>query len=261
MSTDILKTGSRISFDEIAAEAEIELEVEPQTYREKFIQLAMRCYAHLNIFNSNHIEVDYFEMNSTTGIVDLSSLTDFIDYVKIGMPINGKIWILDINNKILLPRDTLSEDAANKIFNNNDSDILVQCGYYFCDHYCNGNFISGLYGVGGGFSRSYCRVDKENMQIQFDTSVPNNEIVLEYISTGIKASGATLVPVECKELLVAWIVWKHYMPKRNIYPTEKRDYKQEYLERERELRSFQKKWTLQEYTNALYSTFRATAKR
>lgn len=226
---------------------------------EKCTQLAIRAYMDANIFSSVAVEVVYLPMNSS-GIVDISTLTDYVDYSKIALLVNGKYWILNCNEKIGLVREELDESEAALIFNTGAPSFPVEDGYVFSDHYMNGTFRSGLLGMGGGFSRSFFRVDLEKMQIQFDTSVPRNQIILEYISTGIKATGATMIPRSAVEYIIAYIHWQLIQFNPLIDRFTKREAKEEFLEREHMMREFDLRFNKEEYFQSLYVNYKQTPK-
>jgi len=226
---------------------------------EKCTQLAIRAFTDANIFNSINVEVVYLEMDAN-GIVDISGLTDFVDYSKIAIMVNGKYWILNSNEKIGFVREELDDDEAALIFKTGSPSIEVGSGYVFADHYINGTFRTGLFGMGGGFSRSYFRFDMEKMQIQFDTALPRNQIVLEYISTGIKDSGATLVPKSAVEYIIAYIHWQLKQHDSQIDRFTKREYKQEFLERENMMTEFNLRFRKEDYLQSLLSTYKQTPK-
>jgi len=241
--------------------ATVQADIEDYTSRnmDRMIQWAIRCYTDVNLFHSNNVEVVYLTMDAD-GIVDISALTDFIDYVKVGIPVNGKIWILNKNRKILFNRDELSDAQADLIFKQQTADIDISGGYYFAGHYINGTYQTGIFGVGGGFSRSYFNIDLERMEIQFDTAVPNSEIVLEYYSTGINATGGTLIPRECVEYVVAYIHWQLAEHNLELNRFDKERKYGQYIERENMMRSFRYRFKKEEFLKELYSSQKQTIK-
>jgi hypothetical protein len=226
---------------------------------EQFTQWAINAYTEINLFHSNNVEVVYLTMDSN-GIVDISSLTDYIDYVKVGIPVNGKIWILNCNEKILLNRTELDASEAALIFKTGAPDIDVSSGYFFADHYINGNYTTGVFGMGGGFSRSFFRIDKEKKQIQFATSVPRTQIILEYISTGVNATGGTLIPRQCVGYVKGYIRWQ--MEENNPMATrfDKDRKERQFYDQEAMMDNFDQRFNMEEYLNSMYSTYKQTPK-
>jgi hypothetical protein len=183
-----------------------------------------------------------------------------VDLSKIAIMVGGKYWILGMSDKIGFNRTELDASEAALIFRTGSPSIEVGSGSFFADHYINQGFATGVFGMGGGFSRSYYRIDLEKMQIQFDTSVPRNQIILEYISTGINTTGATIIPRSAVEYIVAYIHWQLKQHDVTVDRFTKREYKEEFLEREEMMKNFDLRFNREEYFQMLYSTYKQTVK-
>lgn len=134
----------------------------------------------LSLFHEASVEVGYFTPNAA-GIITWPS--DMVDYVKIGIPdANGNLWTLTVNNEMILNRGTLCGVDIRQI--NTANAVNVTGGFPFADHFRDGVYISGLYGIGGGFNSGYFRIDKKMRQIQFN-GINLSEIIMEYKTTGI----------------------------------------------------------------------------
>jgi hypothetical protein len=139
--------------------------------------------------------------------------------------------------------------------------VLPDDGYIFSDHYYNGTFVSGLYGLGGGFNIAYFRIDKERRQMIVSGSVPNDEIVLEYISTGVSKHSTTLIPYQALAALKAYIHWQR-IEYDNNYGTGEKQRKQRLFDEEcQALTSFECKITKDEFLDSCYRNFKQSAKR
>jgi hypothetical protein len=226
--------------------------------RERLLQLVIEGYRHLNLFHNTVIDVRYLTMDAN-GVIDLANIPDYVQYTKIGIPVGGKTWILGINEDILPRRDTMSAEATAGIFNNIET--TVDYGYYFAGHYRNSRYTDSLYGLGGGLSRSYYRIDKETNTIQFDTSVPNSEIIIEYISTGVNKSGATLVPPQAIEPLKTYLNWASIRFDRKIPRTEKAYAEELWGRALAEFDAFENTPTVEEYLQYKYASIKQTPKR
>lgn len=233
------------------------VEMDRQDYsgrlREIMTQYAIHRWSQRAMTKNQNVEVVYLEMDAQ-GIVDISTLTDFVDYVKIGIPVNGKIWILSKNKKILKRRDELSAEQDALIFNNNTDTLPVDYGYYFAGHYVNGQYINGLFGFGGGLSRSYFTFDEEKMEFQFDSVVPRSEIILEYTSTGVKVTGATTIPRIYVDDIREYIHWQlnEHDPRINRFDKDRK--KQNFIEAENIVDSHLMRFNSDDYYNMMYST-------
>ena len=327
------------------------------TNYKRFVQISIECFSEeLAIFDlDTGLEVVYLKM-STAKTVDLPS--DFIDYSKIGVPINGKLRVLTKHDQILLPRtfynsleqvatqfvtdhaadyltggvvvtssgtsiiftaETAGVDFTGSTTITNTSgdltgtvvhtvanapgvkrvDTLTLSGTYgtadilcdavteeasfdtgesvgntdtdddegtinvvfFTDHFRNGQFVGGLYGLPGGIDDAYYRVDKDNRQIIFSGSVPRSEIVLEYITSGLKADGSSLIPRQAVPTLRAYIDWVAIENDPRMSQAEKIRKKALYDEAETKLRSLELTFTGDELKRAIWSGMRQSPKR
>jgi hypothetical protein len=198
----------------------------------------------------NSLEVVYLHM-SAAKTVQLPA--DFVDYTKIGVPVNGKLRVLTNHNQLLLPRtfDDTGEAVGNT--DSGDSEGISNCLFY-SDHFRGGQFVGGLYGLPGGIDDAYYRVDMERRMIVFSGTVPRSEIVLEYISTGLKIDGGSLIPRECVAPLRNYILWQLVETDQRIAYNEKERRKREYEESVEAMRSFKNSFTKEEYQRMVWGS-------
>jgi hypothetical protein len=202
-------------------------------------------------------EVVYLHM-STAKTVNLPS--DFIDYLKIGVPVNGKIRVLTKKDSIALPR--VFDDTGESVGNTDSGDSEgLENAIFFSDHFKNGQFIGGLFGLSGGIDDAYYRIDMENRQIVFSGSTPRSEIVLEYVSSGLKADGSSLIPREVVAPLRNYVLWQMVENDQKVAYNEKERRKREYTESVEQLRFFTTCPTKDEILRMFYSGYRQTPKR
>jgi hypothetical protein len=220
------------------------------------MQIAISGYKVLNLWHLDNIEVVYLEMN-TAKVVTLP--TDFVDWLKIGIPINGKLRVLTNHKQILLPR-TFSDGTP---VGNTDADDTVDAAslVYFSDHFRGGQFVGGLFGMSGGVDDAYYRFDREMGTIVFTGSVTRSQVVLEYISSGVKATGSTMIPIECEPALRTYVLWQRIEYDTRTSLNEKQRRKVDHEEEIEALRTFQSVFTCEEYRRMLYKTYRQTPKR
>lgn len=218
-------------------------------------QICIEGYTDLNLWHLDNIEVVYLRM-SEAKTVDLPA--DYVDYQKIGIPINGKLKVLTNHDKILLPRTFLDGEPVG----NTDSGIGSVSEYiYFSDHFRGGQFVAGLYGVPGGLDQAYYRIDREERTIVFSGSVPRAEIVLEYVSSGVGLTGTTVIPREAVPALRAYLLWQLIENDRKVSSTEKERKKAQYEEQVNALVAFQSTITADEYRRHVYRHSRQTLSR
>ena len=217
-------------------------------------QLIIEGYAELALWHLDTIEVVYLRMSSAK-VVDLP--TDYVNYVKIGIPVNGKLKVLTHKENILLPR-TFADGAE---VGNADDDNAGAGSIFFVDHFRSGQFVAGLYGLSGGIDDAYYRIDREKRQIVFSGSIPRSEVVLEYVSSGIKLSGQTNIPRETVPALQAYVFWKMIDLDMKYPANEKERRKQNYLEEVAALDYFQSAFTADEYKRHVWKSTTQTIKR
>ena len=216
-------------------------------------QMVIEGYTDLNLWHLNNIEVEYLRM-SEAKTVDLPS--DFVDWLKIGVPIGGKLRVLTNHKQILFPR-TFKDGAPV----GNTDDGTISGAIYLTGHFRDGQYVGGLYGLPGGIDQAYYRIDKETRTIIFSGSVPRAEIVLEYISNGIKLQGTTVIPREAVPALRAWALWQNIENNPKVGATEKERKKSQYEEQVHALSFFQSAFTKDEYKRHVYKHTSQTAKR
>ncbi|RLD59334.1 MAG: hypothetical protein DRI97_01225 [Bacteroidetes bacterium] len=217
-------------------------------------QIIIEGYSDLNLWHLDNIEVVYLRM-SDAKTVDLPA--DFVDWLRIGVPMGGKLRVLTNHKQILFPR-TFADGAP---VGNTDDDSGSGEFMYFTDHFRNGQFIGGLYGLSGGVDQAFYRIDREMRTIIFSGSIPRAEIVLEYISTGIKLQGTTVIPREAVSALRAFALWQLIENDSKVSATEKERKKDQYEEQVHALDFFQSAFTKEEYLRHVWKHTKQTAKR
>ncbi len=221
---------------------------------EKMLKYAILGYQELNIDSINSIKVQYLTMTDLN-TVDLPN--DYLQYYKVGMRVGGRVWNLGLNNDIALPREIACGDDSREIFERS-GDIATSFGFFYTDHFdTEGNFIGGLFGFGGGYREAHFREDKERHQLVFDSTVPRNEIVLEYKSSGISAQ--TMVPRAAINCVVAYIHWRRLKSKRR--EAERREAEREFKEEKSLFRAYLYRFNASEYLDMLHSEMIQSPKR
>jgi len=222
----------------------------------RLAQIAIEGYGELSLWHLNTLEVVYLRMNEAKAV---SLPADYVDFLKIGIPINGKLKVLTQHNQILLPRTFEDGEPVGNI----DAPSTVDAAslVYFSDHFRGGQYVGGLFGMPGGIDDAYFRVDRESRLIVFSGSVPRSEIVLEYISTGVKVDGGSLIPREAVPALRTYVLWQMIENDPRVAANAKERAKRNHEEEVEALRSFQSIITPEVYKRMLFSTYRQTPKR
>ena len=203
-------------------------------------------------------EVVYLHM-SLAKTVNLPA--DFVDWLKLGYPINGKFRAITKHDSLLFPR--VFDDTGDAVGNTDSADTSegISNAIFFSDHFRNGQFIGGLYGLPGGIDSAYFRFDMETRQIIFSGSTPRSEIVLEYISTGLKTDGSSLIPREVVAPLRNYVLWHSVENDPRVAYNERERRKREFNESVEALRSFTNMFTKDEYLRMVYGTARQSPRR
>lgn len=223
------------------------------THHMRYLQWAILGFKDLQMFAINNVKVVYCPIKSNKTI-DLPM--DYLKYTKIGLCMGdgncSRVITLGLNDTLCLSRehDDCGDDIVNAIAATVSEDELV--GYYntyypFVEHWHNGQYIAGIYGLGGGFHKHYYREDKERNTIQFDSDVPGGVIVLEYISTGIDSSGNTLIPVAAVQTLRAYTHYERVLNKKGSAKWEIEYRQGRFTSELKLLQSFDSRMTMDEY--------------
>jgi len=222
----------------------------------RLVQIAIEGFGELALWHMNSLEVVYLYMNAAKAV---NLPADYVDFLKIGVPVNGKLRVLTQHDQILLPR----EFPDGKDVGNTDADDIVDAAslVFFSDHFRGGQYVGGLFGMPGGVDSAYFRIDRENRQIVFSGTVDRSEIVLEYISTGIKTDGSSLIPREAVPALRTYIQWNMIESDPRVAANEKERKKRNHEEEVEALRSFQSIFTSDQYKRMLWRTSRQSPKR
>jgi len=261
MSLTTKKTAGFVNLSYCVNQVQVDMEDYSDRIKEKALHYALNIFSNYNMFQSKNVEVAYVQMDAN-GVINLvtAGLTDFVDWVKVGIIINGKVWVLDVNNKIPLRRTEIDATEAADIFNGTAREDITD-GYYFAGHYYNGIYNEAMYGYGGGFSRSYFRYDNEKREFQFDTAVPTTMVVIEYLSSGINLTGATVIPLYMVNYIVFAIHERFAFFNNKLTRGERADYKQRMLEEESILENFEYRFDLAQYLNMSYASQHQGVKR
>lgn len=184
---------------------------------------------------------------------------DYVDFLRLGYPINGKLRVITNHENLLLPR---TFDTGEDVGNTDSGDTEgISNALYFSDHFRNGVFVGGLYGLPGGIDSAYYRFDMENRQIVFSGSTPRSEIVLEYISSGLKNDGSSLIPRELVAPLRNYVLWQKDINDPRIANNAKLMAKNEYDESVAALRSLKLSFSSDEYLRMCYEGSTQSPKR
>lgn len=154
----------------------------------------------------------------------------YIRYTKIGYKRQGSAttYILGLNEDIDLTEPVAS--CAQPI----EIDPPLDGGYIFSGWgigFGASNWVQPLYGIGGGFSKNYYRVDFERNCIRFSENLPVGEAFIEFLSAGKDVDEGTIVLLAYRSSMEAFLMKRvcELKPKvmamaKSIYGQFVRDY-------------------------------------
>lgn len=222
----------------------------------RYTTIAAEYYSEqINMFITDNVEVAYMNFNGTR-IKKLPE--DYIDYTKVGININGEVWTLGLNKHLVKPR---KEDCGDRVDNLGVTAHHPGFTYAFHDHYRDGVFVSGLQTVGGGWNTGYFNVDKDERLLIIDGHIPKGEVILEYISTGIKKDGLTYIPYHAVNAVRMYVLWQMDEYDRNVPMSTKKDRERQFLEAEEQAKWFEEAPTLSEILDIFNESYTPGAKR
>jgi hypothetical protein len=210
----------------------------------RFMQWAIRGFGELKQFHLNYVK------EVTLDITDINTVIlppDYVNFVSIGIGINGRMWTFTKDNTIISPE---GESCGAEAFTDENGEG-VSIG--------DGGYVSG-YGVPGGRNMAYYKLDLQNNRIILDQNLSRTSVKLKYITSGINLDGPTYIPLMARECLIAWVHWKRVQHNRNYTRGEKDDAKMDYYEEVEKLRDLTGP-TLEQIYDAIAETWIQTAKR
>lgn len=201
-----------------------DLDETSKRHYQKFLHYAIQGYRRLNLGNlvNTSIKTAKIDIDSNTKTGALPN--DYVDFLKVGYSCGGTIINLDYNTDIIGSVGSVFDEACDCQDTLNQCQQLalsgeLQTGYgypnlpwlnsywYYSPYYHNGQYTSGYYGLGAGRMRNAYNINKEKCEIQFDSYIKADYVIIEYISNGIDCGDAyideSLIPA-----ITAYIHWK-----------------------------------------------------
>lgn len=226
------------------------------TLPERLANILLEEYAEYKMYHINSVKVAYISLNDAL-IGQLP--VDFVDYTKVGVNYMGEIRTLSLNTNLVKPRPGSCGETINAA--GGAGPQFNSGGYYFADHFRNGQFIEAMFSAGGGYNLSYFNVDREKRIIWLTNPLPSNELIVEYISNGLEDSMETLVPQECVTPLRLYGIWQlaEYDDKMRLTDKDRREV--QYGRAVENMRFFNSVPTMDEYLDSCYAAFQQGPKR
>ena len=155
----------------------------------------------------------------------------------------------------------VSTDSGETVGNNTTTEEGLSNTIFFSDHFRNGQFVGGLFGLPGSIDSCYFRIDEEERQIVFSGETPRSEIIMEYFSSGLKSDGSSLIARNCVAPLRAYLMWQMAENDSRIAYNEKQRKKDIFEEEISGLRSLENTFSKDDYLRMIYSTARQSPRR
>lgn len=211
----------------------------------KYMQWAIRGYKELKLFALPIATTVRLPVNS-----DIYSVTmpdDFVNFVAIGIPYNGKLWTFS-EYKDLIP--TTTEDCGQETQDTDFGENITQD---------TGEYIYN-YGASGGINQYYYKKDFGNNRVLLNGSPTLTNVVLKYVSTGVNIGSQTFIPKVAEEALIAYIHWKRTQFDKSATAYDKASFKQDWITEFNKLK-FVTGSDIEAMYDALYETMIPTIKR
>lgn len=207
----------------------------PTSDKARFYEFAYRGYRELRL---HHVREGVKMLKCTPDSINCVDFPeDMIDFVGIGVHVNGKLSLLTRNDDIILTTTLVGSVETQDNDSGEDVDIYDST-------------TDGYYAKGGVNYDGYYNIDWENRRIMLN-SVTRTEVILAYVSSGTNATGETYVPVKYEPAIIAYVIWQdsRFDDKRIAIAQY---YETQYV---KEIQNLDEGPTLQEYLDVLYSTY------
>jgi hypothetical protein len=186
---------------------------------------------------------------------------DFVYYTKIGVCRNGRIITLSLDNELCQEEQSCgcqSQEEAEAMMEAIANGTLTPTYGYPFYGYDGGYPIGELYGYAGGFNVfGFYKFDKAKNRILFHGLRIGEVVIIEYKSNGV-GNGASVVPTECEEAIVNFILWKANEKMNPAFSDRAyRNYKIQY----EKLRKIYGSFNESEWKDSSYRGIKSTVKR
>lgn len=242
MSNQSIDTNGLVTIRYVLASLKSALAIDDRE-DERLIQFIVDGISEINMF--------YVDISGTKkGLFPISSIntvdlpSDFIDYVMIGRVVNGRVVSLSKNKNLAIP---VSEECS--LSTNPYSGAITEYPKY---HH---------FGLGGGYNIAEYEIDKRDRRILISGNVPNSEIYMEYISTGVSVNEETSIPRQAVPAIKAYVIWQmtENDDKKPLYDKQRKA--RIWTQKLEELANSVNAMTIDEILDEIYKGYRQTPKR
>ncbi len=263
MSVSNPNLASATNFKEIALEYISETGNYSLKDLDRFVGILIRGYTQLNIRDRNVYETVDLDINSDLNTCDLPS--DYVNYIMVGLNYDERIYVLPSNSNIILPREFDCGEETRDVTTSN-TNVLSSTNTStskFLPYYLTGSYYPAVYGVSGGWSPAYFKIDKEYHRIIIEGDLPPTQykVRLLYTSSGVKLTRQTVIPLHVKECLIAFLAWRVALNDITVPYNMKKELENQYGIQLTYLRDIEYKITLDEVRQAAWMALSQSVKR
>jgi len=233
------KIPGQITVRDVVLDVIEDLGIEQKWYK-NMVRWAVRGFGELLLF---HVDV-YEETKLTPSAVGICTVPeDYVSWVAIGIPWFGRLFTVSRDNLLITTTTTVANVETQ---DSTQGEGVAQSGTAFYH-----------YGETGG--KNQYHLEWINNRQFMVNGLPVTNVILRYVSTGIKASGDSSLPVLCREALIAYI--KKMYAERDPKSMSSLQYWDNRWNEELEKLRFAQFPTADDITDTIYETWTQTVKR
>lgn len=167
--------------------------------RKRFAEGAMyflRGYRDFQLFYATSIKEAWVDV-SPIKTIDLPG--DFLDFISVGIILNGEVWTISKSSKIPAPSDAMNQAFVD---GRGEDDQIFRKSYKFSAQGAN---VEGYFNIDTAKNRI---VLKDTFLMQYETS-PKKEVLLRYVSNGMSDDlRNSFIPAAAVNMMIAYVEWK-----------------------------------------------------
>lgn len=220
----------------------------PISEYKRAVSIVIDGYRDINLFHLGNAKKAILRMNDIS-CIDLPD--DYQAFISLGIAYNGSYWTFTKDGTLVSPS---AEVNGVEVLQTEDQTVA-------------GSFSFGSYSSTGG-SNDYSYMIEESKRRIVINGLPNSNVTLTYISTGISMTEETAIPKYTEEALLAWCRWKFAendpgfsQGARYSAPMNKVMYEEDQYYKQLRQIDFVNSSTIEQIYDAIYSTWKQTPKR
>ncbi len=207
-------------------------------WHEKVLQLVISGYSELQL--TGNIQ----KIKTVALTVDSANIAyfpnDYVEYVRIGVVIEGRLQELVQNNNIALGADVSCGENIRPTITRTNEDFADGIGGE------RETWLTKDYTIGGAFSPAYYRIEEENRRVVFlQHKFTNFQVIMEYKCLDI--TDEAIIPRKAVPAITAYVEWQLDRRDRNVHNYDKNISKNEWLAERNKLYAMNTAFTKEEW--------------